>query len=782
MLKNYIKVALRNLRRHKAYSFINLAGLAIGLAACLLILLWVRDELSYDRFHNQADLIYRALEHEAMSSGRVLTYPLFPPAFGPALEKDYPEVLETVRIRTQRGRTVRVGETSFYEDGLVFADAEILSVFSFPLVQGDAKTALQKPDSVLMTERMAAKYFPESNPMGKVIQVDSQHDFLVAGILADIPSNSHLKFDFVVPISNLQKYNWNMENWGAYGIHTYVLLEEGVDIRAFNQKIEGFIKRYDEESIMTVSLQPLKNVHLHSAGISASGTTGDIRQVTVFSIIACLILLMACINFMNLTTARSENRAREVGLRKVVGARRSNLIAQFFGESVLLALMALILALNLVHLVLPAFNNLAGKQIPFPLFTNGLLMLGILGIALTTGFIAGSYPALYLSAIQPIRTFRRKSDGRGQGALFRRVLVISQFALTICLVIATVVVYQQMRFIRNRDLGINKDHVLCLSLKGDLPDKHQVLKTRILENPSVLGVTAASNPPAGNNWSMSLNDWEGRDTDAHYLMDLASVDSDYLDVFGLELVEGRFLTPESGEKIQNMVVNETAVKAMGMEEPLGKRVREFRIVGVIKDFHFDSLHKSIAPLGLFYAEDDFDNLLIRIRSDNLSGTIAAIQNSWTAAAPGYPFEFRFLDESIDLMYRSDKRVGRLINAATVLALFIACLGLFGMASFTAEQRTKEIGIRKILGASTRSVFFLLSRESFKWVAAANLIAWPLAYLAMRRWLSVYAFRINISPLIFFLAAAATFATALLTISVQTIKAAGSNPANSLRHE
>jgi putative ABC transport system permease protein len=782
MLKNYIKVAFRNIRRHKAYSFINLAGLAVGLAACLLILLWVSDELSYDRFHEKSDQIYLALEHEAMSDGRVLTYPLFPPAFGPALKKDFPEVLETVRMRSPRGRTVRVGENSFYEDGLCLADPELLSVFTFPLVHGDPETALGNPDSILITEEMAAKYFPQSDPMGKIIQVDGQFDFQVTGILANLPSNSHIRFDFVIPISNLEKYNWNMDSWGTYGIQTYVLLDEQTDIRAFSGKIKDIIGRYNEENIMTVSLQPLKKIHLHSAGINASGTTGDVRNVMIFSLIAALILLMACINFMNLTTARSENRAREVGLRKVVGAQRSNLIFQFFGESVLLSLLALIIALNLVQLVLPAFNTLAGKKIPFPLFGSGWLFLGFLGITLAAGLIAGSYPALYLSAIQPLRAFRRKSTGGGRSALFRKTLVVAQFVLTICLVIGTVVVFQQMRFIRNRDLGFDKDHILCLSLKGELPDKYQVIKDSILENASVTGVASASNPPAGSYMSMSLNDWEGRDTDANYLMDLVSVDSDYLDVFGLEMAEGRFLTPESGEEIENIVVNETAVKAMGMTEPLGKRVREYRIIGVVKDFHFDSLRKGIAPLGLIHAPDDYDNLLVKIRPENISGTLAAVEKSWAKAAPGHPFEYRFLDESIDDMYRNDQRVGGLINSATLLALFIACLGLFGMASFTAEQRTKEIGIRKILGATIPSVFVLLSRESFKWVAAANLLAWPLAFLAMRKWLSAFAFRISISPLIFVFAGATAFLVALLTISAQTLKAAVSNPVHSLRHE
>jgi putative ABC transport system permease protein len=781
MLKNYIKVAFRNIRRYKTYSLINLVGLAVGLAACVMILLWVQDELSYDRFHEKADDIYLALEHEAMSDGRLLTYPLFPPAFGPALENDYPEVLETVRLRSFRGRIVRVGEKSLYEDGLVFADPGLLTVFSFPLAAGNPETALRDPGSMVITRETAAKYFGDSDPIGKIVEIDGAHEFQVTGILENLPSRSHLRFDFVVPISNLEKYGWNMDGWGSFGIRTYALLREGTDVGTLNGKIEHIIQRYDDGSIMTVSLQPLKRIHLHSAGISAAGTNGDIKVVVLFSLIAALILLMACVNFMNLTTARSDTRAREVGLRKVVGARRSNLIFQFFGESIFLALAALVLALILIQLALPPFNSLAGKSIPFPLFSNPVLILGILGIALATGLIAGSYPALYLSAIRPIRAFRRVSARGARTVLFRKTLVVSQFVLTTCLVRGTIVVHQQMTFVRERNLGFDKEHVLCLDLKGDLVEKHQVLKDRILGDSSVLGVSAASDLPAGNRMSMSLNDWEGRDTEANYLLDLVSVDEDYLKVFGLELTEGRFFSPGS-EEDASIVVNETAVRAMGMKDPLGKRVRNFRIIGVVKDYHFDSLHKAITPLGLFRASRDFDTLLVKIRSDNISRTLAAIQKSWTEVAPGYPFGYRFLEDSIADLYRNDRKVGRLINASTALALLIACLGLFGMASFTAERRTKEIGIRKILGASVPSVFALLSSESFKWVLAANLIAWPLAYVLLTRWLSTFAFRISLNILLFVAAAAAALFIAFLTICVQTLKAAVANPVHSLRHE
>jgi len=783
MLKNYIKTAIRTITRHKGYSFINLAGLAVGLAACILILLWVQDELSYDRFHENGDRIYRALEHESMSDGRMLTYPLFPPAFGPALENDYPEVLETVRFRCPSGRIVTVGDNSFYENGLAFADPALLTVFSFPLIRGDSDNALQNPDSMVITESAAVKYFRAADPMGKMVRVDNAHEFQVTGVCRNPPKNSHVRFDFVIPISNLEKYDWDMNSWDTFGIRTYALLEEKTDIRALNSKIESILKRYDEEIIMTVSLQPMKQIHLHSAGISASNTNGNIKVVVIFSLIAFLILLMACVNFMNLTTARSENRAREVGLRKVVGAKRTNLIFQFMGESMLLALIALVIALTLVQIALPYFNTLAGKQILFPLFTNLKLILGILLITLTAGSIAGSYPALFLSAIQPIRTFRRKSTRKSRRSYFRNILVVSQFVLTIGLIIGTIVIHQQMRYIQNSNLGFEKEHVICLNLKGgDLTERYQVLKDRILENPAVMGVTGASDPPTGNHMSMSLDDWEGRASDSNYLMDLVSVDSDYLDVFGLTLTEGRFLFPEKGEKIVNLVVNETAVKAMGMTDPLGKRVREYRIIGVVKDFHFDSLHSMIAPMGMFHDPGNYDNLLVKIRPENISRTITAIEEIWAGVAPGYPFDYRFLDEFIDNLYRNDQRVSRLINISSLLALFIACLGLFGMASYAAEQRTKEVGIRKILGASIPSVFMLLSRESFLWVFIANLIAWPAAYFFMNKWLSTFAFRISINILIFLIAGAGTLMIALMTIGYQTLKAAVSDPVHSLRHE
>jgi len=783
LIWSYIKIALRKIRRHKTYSFINVAGLAVGMSACILILLWVQNELSYDRFHEKADQLFRAVEHERMSNSRTLSYPLFPTGFGSAFKSDYPQVLETVRFRRSRGRIVRVGDNSFYEDNFAFADPELLKIFTFPLLQGSSDTVLSAPSSIVLTEGMAQKYFGEKDPIGQVIQVDGTHEFQVTGVLKTIPHNSQIRFDFVVPFIALEQYGWEMDDWGSYGIHTYVLLNEHTDYQKFNIQIEGFLKKYDEDTIMTVSLQPLTRVHLHSAGISASGTEGDIKYVYIFSLIAFFILLMACVNFMNLTTARSENRAREVGVRKVVGAKRRNLIFQFFGESILLALLALIFAVGLAQLTLPAFNSLTGKEMTFQIFTQQVLVLGLLGIAALTGVIAGSYPALFLSSFQPIKTLRTRFSSGTCGGLFRKTLVVSQFVLTICLVIATVIVNRQMHYIRNMDLGIEKDHILCLDLRGGLEERYQVLKNEISRNMSVIAVTAASDAPAGNHRSMSLNDWEGRDTDAHYLLDILSVDHDYLKVFGLNLVEGRFFRAEeiSGEQIP-IVVNETAIKAMGMMDPIGKRVRGFRIIGVIKDYHFDSLHHAITPLGMIYAPDDYDSLLVKIQPGNLSETLATLKKSWLEVAPEYPFEFRFLDESIDELYKNDQKVGKVINIATVLALFIACLGLFGMASFSAEQRTKEIGIRKVFGASIPSIFFLLSKQFSKWVIAANLVAWPVAYFVMSKWLSGFAFHTSLNILFFVFAAAVALMIAMISVSYQTLKAALANPIHSLRHE
>ncbi|MBN1274517.1 MAG: ABC transporter permease [Candidatus Aminicenantes bacterium] len=784
MLKNYLKIALRNIKRYKSHSFINLAGLSIGLAACILILLWVQHELSFDRFHENADRLFRAVEHEQMSTGRTLSYPLFPTGFGPALKKDFPQVLETVRFRTSRGRIVRVGENSFYEDHFAFTDPALLKIFTFPLLRGNPDSVLTDPSSIVLTERMAHKYFGDKDPMGRVIQVDGEHEFQVTGILKNIPNNSHIQFDFAVPLINLKKYGWDMDEWGRYGIHTYVLLNEHTDYQEFNTQIEGFLKKYDEGTLMTLSLQPFKKIHLYSREISASGTPGDIRYITVFSLIAFFILLMACFNFMNLATARSERRAREVGLRKVVGAQRKNLIFQFFGESILMALAALVFALSFVQLALPAFNSLTEKEMTFPIFSNPALLLSILGIAVLTGCMAGIYPAFFLSSFQPIKALTKRFTSGTGGSLFRKTLVIFQFVLTIFLVIGTVIVNRQMHYIRNKNLGIEKEHVLSISLRGGLEEKYSVLKNEIARNAAVFSVSAASDAPAGYHWSMTLNDWEGRDTDAHYLMDLSSVDSDYLNVLGLELVEGRFFKEqeESGDDRLPIVVNETAVKAMGMKEPLGKRVRNFRIIGVLKDYHFSSLHHSIAPLGLIHTPVDYDTLLIKIRPGNLQKTLASVKESWEKAAPAYPFEYRFLDEAIDELYKVDQKVGQIVNIATFLALFIACLGLFGMASFTAEQRTKEIGIRKVFGASVPSIFVLLSKEFSKWVIAANVIAWPAAFFVMKKWLSGFAFSTSMNILFFVFAAVIVLTIAILTVSYQTLKAALANPITSLHYE
>ncbi|MCD6518081.1 MAG: ABC transporter permease [Candidatus Aminicenantes bacterium] len=784
MLRNYIKVAFRNIKKYKAYSFINLAGLAVGMSACILILLWVQNELSFNRFHEKADHLYRAVEHERMSDGRILSYPLFPTGFGPALKKDYPQVLETVRFRRYRGRIVKVGDISFYENKFAFADSELLKIFTFPLLRGNKDTVLSDPSSLLLTEEMAKKYFGEKDPIGQVVKVDETHEFQVTGVLRNIPQNSDIKFDFVVPFEVLKKYDWEMNDWGTFGIRTYVLLNEHTDYQEFNTQIEDFLKKYSEDTIMTVSLQPLTKIHLYSAGIEASGTEGDIKYVYIFSMIALLILLMACVNFMNLSTARSENRAREVGVRKVIGAKQKNLILQFFAESVLLALLALLFAVIVAQLALPSFNSLTGKEVSLDIFSPSLLVLGLLGIAVLTGVIAGSYPAFVLSSLQPVQTLRRRFSYEGSGGSFRKILVLSQFVLTICLVIAAIVFNRQMHYIRNMNLGIEKDYIVCLDMKGGLEEKSQVLKNEILRNGSVISVTAASDSPAGNTMSISLDDWEGRDTDANYLLHLLSVDHDYLNVFNINLVEGRFFREDetSGDEYP-IVLNETAIKAMGMKDPIGKRVLDdFRIIGIVEDYHFESLHEAIAPLGIIHTPVDYDRLLVKIQSQNLPKTLAAIKGSWMKVAPEYPFEFRFLDEDINDLYKSDRKVNTIINISTFLALFIACLGLFGMASYTAEQRTKEIGIRKVFGASIPSIFFLLSQQFSKWIIASNIIAWPLAYFLMKKWVSSFAYHALLNIFIFIFAAVIVLIIAMITVSFQTLKAALANPINSLRHE
>ena len=785
MIKNYIKIALRNLTRHKGYSLINITGLAIGMACCILILLWVQDELRFDRFHKNADNICRVIQ-DIKFSDYSTTWAITQGPLGPSLKEDFPEIVNFTRVTGRRFR-LNHGDQSF-DEVLGMADGSIFEMFTFPLIEGDPQTALSDPHSIVLTEEMAKKYFGDEHPIGKILKADDQYDFLVTGIMEEFPLNSHFRYDFLIPFIFGRELKYTVDNWRNSQFSTYVQVQEGISYQEVVQKISGYL--YEKPTIekdAKLNLQPLERIHLYS-NYEFDRPHGDITYVTIFSLIAFFILLIACINFMNLTTARSANRAREVGMRKVAGAYRRDLVRQFFGESILLAFIALIFAVGIVVLLLPVFNDLAAKELSFGISGNVHSLLVLVGIALLTGIIAGSYPALFLSAFQPAIVLKGTLHSGTRGSIFRKVLVVLQFSLTILLIVCTTIVYNQMNFMRNRKLGYHKEYLVYAALRGDMRQQFDVVKEELLKNPNILDVTSSGNTPTyGYNFSNSLWRWEGQDPDEEILMRASFIDYNYFETFGMEIIEGRSYSKEfSTDPTEALIVNEEAVKVMGMESPLGKQLgigdNQAKIIGVVKNYHFRSLKQKIEPLILILNPQNCWALFARLNSEDVSKTIGHMEKIWGQFAPGYPFNYRFMDEAIDNLYRSEQQIGTLFRYFSILAIFISCLGLFGLASFMAEQRTKEIGIRKVLGATVSNILLLLSKEFAKWVLIANLIAWPVAYYAMNRWLQGYAYRINIALWSFILAAVLALAIALFTVSYQAVRAATANPADALRYE
>jgi len=784
MFRNMLKTGLRNIQRHKGYTAINLTGLAVGLAVCSLIFLWVQDELNYDRFHTKAERIFRVIEHEELSNGAVLSYSQQAPELAPILASEYPEILASVRYRSWGNRLVRFGDQQFYERRFSFADPEFLSIFTFPLKHGDPETALADPSGILITEKASNKYFGNQDPLGKVLRVDNHSNFTVTGVLENIPSNSHLRFDFLAHFESIKNFGRPVTGWGAFYLDTYVLLTENTDYRTVNPKIKNVISEHDDGAPFTIDLQPLTRIRLFSNKVLTPQVDGDIKYVIIFSLIAFFILLNACINFMNLTTARSGQRAREIGMRKVVGARRKELIRQFFGESLLMAFLSLVLAIGLVFLLLPLFNQLSGKSLSINIIGQPQVVFGLLGFTIIAGFLSGVYPAFFLSGFKPVTVLKGTKNSILKGGLFRRILVIFQFVMTTVLIVGTVVVYRQLNYLRSQDLGFAKDQVMCLSLPIELRSKLELLKTSLERNPAVLDTAAASTIPGRRRALMTLDRWEGRDSDDRFELGIMDVDAGFLSTFQLEMSVGRFFSKDFSTDENSVVINESAARAIGMEEPLGKWLLgpDLKIIGVIKDFNLRSLHHEVAPLVMDLRPSRLRHIFIKIAALNIPDTIAALKSAWHSVAPEYPFEFQFLDEHLETLYRADRRIGKIINAFAGLALFVACLGLFGLASFVAEQRTKEIGIRKVLGASNPVIFYLLAKDFIKWIIIANLIAGPIATFAMLKYLKMYAYHTSLGPIVFLIPCLMTLGVALLTVSWQALRAAYADPVYSLRYE
>ncbi len=796
MLKNYLKIALRNLRRHKAYTFINVLGLAVGLACCLLILFYVQDELSYDTYHEKADRIHRLVRSRS-------AYTAAPMA--PALVAEMPRVSHAARIQKFNDVLILNGDEKRFTETVFAADTSLFDIFSFTFVRGHPKTALSRPDGLILTESAVQKYFGEEDPMGKaLILVDDEPITLtVTGVLEDLPRTSHFRFDLLASFKWVEQSTNRLENWTTNWLFTYFLLEEGTTAAQVEAQLPVFFERHTGEAWDHFRVQPLLDIHLRSTGLTQDiAPQGSMAYLLIFSAVALLILVVACINFMNLSTARSAGRAREVGMRKVLGARRGQLIRQFLGESFVMAFGSLVLALGLTVLLLPAFGTLTEKELVVGFDTVGFIVPVLFGLIVLVGLLAGSYPAFFLSAFEPIDTLKGRLGRGTAGGFLRKSLVVFQFAVSVFLILGTLVVAGQLAYVKNARLGFDKEQVVVLPFGAELEQRHETIKQALLRHPKVHRVSASGNVP-GHDVSDFYFRPEGLSATGDDLpgWDTYFIDADFVETLRLEIVEGRAFSKELVSDERAFILNETAVaEAVAMvgeawQSPVGKQLEFYvpgaegwrvlksgTVVGVVKDFHYRSLHEEIGPLVLQVFPPAFGDLLVKVGTDDLGSTLAFLEQQWQTLGPDRPFEYFFLDQDYDRLYSAEERVGELFGFLAFLTILIACLGLFGLAAFMAEQRTKEIGIRKVLGATVPGIILLLSKEFTRLVVVAFVIAAPVAYIAMNGWLEDFAYRIEISWWIFLAAGLSALLIAWLTVSYQAIKAALTNPVKALRYE
>jgi putative ABC transport system permease protein len=788
MFRNYLRVALRNVRRNMAFSLINISGLAIGMACCILILLWIQDELSFDRFHRHADRLGRVIvevEHSGQKPWAVTEAPL-----SQALKEAYPEIVQAAPMQLGRRFRVKYGEKQFNETRNIFAGPAFFDMFTFPLIKGNPETALNGKRSVVITQKMAQKYFGAEDPLGKTLNFDDSFDLQVTGVLQNIPKNSHLQFDFVLPFNWLEDLGQDIHNWGNFNFFTYVLLEKDASADQVSRKISGYLRAVAPENNRRLFIQPLGQIHLFSnfEYDALAVNNSDYSYIFIFASIALFVLFIACINFINLTTARSSNRAKEVAMRKVVGAERKDIIRQFFGESLAFSSVAFGLALALVFLFLPVFNNLSDKQLLLDLTGNVWIPIGLIGIAFFTGLLSGGYPSLYLSSFQPGKVLKRSFIADPKSSHYRKALVVIQFSLSIILIIATTVVDNQIDYIQNRKLGFEKENLIYMPLVGGIRQQYETVKNEWLRNSNITGVTASSNLPSfGRNWATGSLNWEGKDPSEKIIMQGVDVDYDFFETFGMQMIEGREFSREfPTDENSGIILNETALNTMGIQSPVGKRISiggwQGTIVGIVQDYNFKSLHNRIEPLIHVMINRQLNFIFVRIKSQNMSSTIKFLQNQWESYNSQYPFEFGFVDTLLGNLYENEKKVRAIFNSFTFLAIFISCLGLFGLAFYLTERRTKEIGVRRVCGASVPKIVMMLSKDFLKWVFIANIIAWPVAYYFMDRWLQNFAYRTSTNIGSFLLSGVLAMVIALLTVSYQTVKAATANPSDSLRYE
>ncbi|KAB2847149.1 MAG: FtsX-like permease family protein [Melioribacteraceae bacterium] len=806
MFRSYFKIAYRNITKQKAFSFINISGLAIGMACCLLILLYIQDELSYDSYHSKADRIYRAIE-EVKFDGVGENSASMPFPFGPTVPTDFPDMVETsVRFFNFQAPTLLLeygtnGEKRFNETRVFCVDSTVFQVFDYEIIKGDANSALNGPNKIVFTESMVEKYFGSEDPIGKTVRFENFVDCEVTAVMKDVPHNSHLQFDFLISFSTLPAFfgqQFLTTNWYWNPNWTYILLKENVQPSSLEEQFPSLVKKYFPNVIIdktTISLQPLKDIHLHSHLDYEISPNSDISYIYIFSAVAVFVLLIACINFVNLTTARSTNRAKEVGMRKVLGAYKNQLVQQFLGESILLCFISAVAAIILVLISIPFFNNFAEKNIPINIFANIELLAGIILISLAVGFISGIYPAFYLSAFQPVKVLKGFLKTGKKGSFFRKFMVITQFSISVILIVGTVVAFNQVQYLRNKKLGFDKEQVIMLqAFRSNLAQWFETFRTKLSQNSRILNTTTMEDV-IGSKYQSGTYIPEGSADNRQLQIPRLFVNFDFTETFDINILAGRTFSREfPADSGQTVLINKECATMFGWtpEEAVTKNINSFnqtlRVIGVVDNFNFASLHNPVSPFILQLPQGQFGYnffsryLAIKVSPGNVESVISFLKDTWEQTVPGRAFEFFFLDDELNKLYTAEERMGKVISVFSLFAILIACLGLFALASHIAEKRTKEIGIRKVLGSSEASIIKLLSIEFLQLIIIANLIAWPISYFALNNWLQNFAYRTSIEWWIFILAGIIAVTIALLTVSFQAYKAAILNPVECLRSE
>lgn len=787
MLKNYLKASIRNLIRHKSYTFINVFGLAVGLATSIFIFLWVIDEWSYDRFHGNIDRIYKVMMNHTFPDGRIETYGATPALLKEAMQIEVSEIDIITQLSMDEELLIKHNTNSFIEQGF-YADQELFSIFSFSTVKGSDDNPMPDIKSIAISEKLAGKLFGNDDAIGKVVQVGQTNELVVTSVFADVPANSSLQFDFVIPFDLFVKENPWTQHWRSGGTRTIVALKPGSSLETVNEKLGGLTKKNCDDCTSSPFLFQYAQSRLHSEFENGKSAGGRIEQVVLFSLVAIIILMMACINFMNLATARSAARSREVGIRKSIGAQKSGLIVQFITESVLLSFIALVFALAVVQLLLPFFNQVTDKSAHLD-FTNGLFVSGVFIITLLCGVLAGSYPAFVLSSFKPVAVLKGNTQSSLTGNGLRKTLVVVQFMTSVILVIGSIVVYQQITFISNKNLGFDKENIIVIDRNEEIAKNYSAIKNELLQFPAVESIGFGGN----NIFTIPITTtdpvWPGSAENSPVSFKIYRCDEGFLPTMGIELLAGRNFIDLNMQDASNYIINKKAMEVMGLtlENVIGTDLEMWngkgKIIGLTNDFHNDNLRAGIEPLIFLYSANIGAHYFIKISDpEKISETLASVENTLKKYAPDYPFQYTFLDQVFDREYRIETVIGKLSLSFTVVAVLISCLGLFGLASFTAERRTKELGIRKVMGASVLSLVAMLCSDFTKLVGISLLIGCPAAWYLASEYLSGYAFHTNLSGSIYIITSVALLFIALLTVGYQSVRASLANPVDSLRNE